>query len=400
MVEEKVKEGLKLTGEQLPAAEAGSPAYREARRAERPRRGYRSLFWPLILIGVGALWLLGNLGLIGAAHLSVLAKLWPIALIAVGLDVLVGRRSTLLGGLIGLATVGLVVALVIAGPRLGLASESGATFFGLPVVFGQPELKHATYVEEVSGAEEATVTIDMAAGPTTIRPLPAGSDTLFRADVTYLGEMIFNTSGGRSRSITLASRDVPVVGIVLPPGQEQRWDVELNPDVPTDLRLDVGSGRVDADLGGMTLTGLDLDGGSGHMEIDLPASDARYEAQVNIGSGGTVMSVPGGTQAVFDIDGGSGRVEMRIGDGADVTANLDLASGSTHIDVPPGAAVRLIVEDSGSGGLNVGGGLEQVDDAGDDERNTGTWQTPGYEGADAHILIVVDSMGSGRVSVE
>jgi hypothetical protein len=398
MVEEKVHEESKFTDERPPAAETGSPPYRETRRAERPRRGYRSLFWPLILIGVGLLWLLGNLGIVGAANLSVLAKLWPIALIGIGLDVLVGRRSALLGGLIGLATVGLLVALVIAGPMLGLASEGGATFLGLPFVIGQQELKHATFEEAVNGAENAHVEIDMASAPTTIEVLPAGSDTLFRADVDYLGEMIFDVSGGRSRDITLTSRYNGAIGINFP--VEERWDVELNPDVPTDLRLDVGSGRVNADLTGMALTALDLSGGSGHMEIDLPAPDMRYDASVDIGSGGMVMSIPGGAQVDLDLNGGSGGVNMSIGSGADVTVNLDLGSGGTRIDVPSGAAVRLIVEDSGSGGLSVGGGLEQVDDAGDDERNTGTWETPGYDQADTHILITVDSMGSGHVSVD
>jgi hypothetical protein len=398
MVEEKVNEESKRVDEQAPAAEAAPPAYREARRARRSRRGYRSMFWPFILIGVGLLWLLGNLGIIGAANLSVLAKLWPIALIAVGLDVLIGRRSALLGGLIGMATVGLLVALVIAGPGLGLASEGGATFFGLPFVIGEPELQHSTFSEEVNGADEAAVEIDMAAAPTTITPLPAGSDTLFYADVTHYGEMIFDVSGGSSRDVYLSSQGFS--GIVLLSEARQRWDVELNPDVPTDLRLGVGSGRVDANLRGMALTGLTLNGGSGHMEIDLPAPDARYDVSVDIGSGGAVMSIPDGAQADFDIDGGSGHVEMRIGSGADVTVHLSMGSGGTHVDVPAGAAVRLVVEDSGSGGLTAGGGLKQIDDAGDDERDTGTWETPGYEGADAHILVVVDSMGSGHVSVD
>ena len=57
------------------------------------RQGYRSLFWPIILIGVGLIWLLGNFGIISGANLAVLFRLWPLALIVIGLDLLFGRQS-------------------------------------------------------------------------------------------------------------------------------------------------------------------------------------------------------------------------------------------------------------------------------------------------------------------
>ena len=66
-------------------------------------KGYRSLFWPLVLIGVGVIWLLGNLGVISWTNLTVLFRLWPLLLIAIGLDLLIGRQSPAIGALIGFA---------------------------------------------------------------------------------------------------------------------------------------------------------------------------------------------------------------------------------------------------------------------------------------------------------
>ena len=85
---------------------------------------YRSLFWPLILIGVGVVWLLGNLGVISGANLSVLFRLWPLFLIAIGLDLLFGRNSQAIGALIGLGTVALIIVLMLVGPGLGWVASA------------------------------------------------------------------------------------------------------------------------------------------------------------------------------------------------------------------------------------------------------------------------------------
>ena len=49
---------------------------------------YRSLFWPVVLIGVGVIWLLANLNVIPAGGLWILARFWPLLLVWIGLDIL------------------------------------------------------------------------------------------------------------------------------------------------------------------------------------------------------------------------------------------------------------------------------------------------------------------------
>ena len=48
---------------------------------------------PLILIGLGIVFLLGYLGIITTTMWDVIISLWPLLLIAIGLDLIVGRRS-------------------------------------------------------------------------------------------------------------------------------------------------------------------------------------------------------------------------------------------------------------------------------------------------------------------
>jgi cell wall-active antibiotic response 4TMS protein YvqF len=50
-------------------------------------------FWPLVIIVVGVLLLLQNLGLLPPGLWPLLLQLWPVGLILVGLDLLIGWRS-------------------------------------------------------------------------------------------------------------------------------------------------------------------------------------------------------------------------------------------------------------------------------------------------------------------
>jgi hypothetical protein len=82
------------------------------------------IFWPLVLVAGGVLWLLANFGVIAGENFFVLFRLWPVLLIAAGLDLLFGRRWPLVSALIAVVTVGLAVVAVVFAPQLGLAGPT------------------------------------------------------------------------------------------------------------------------------------------------------------------------------------------------------------------------------------------------------------------------------------
>lgn len=67
-----------------------------------PRRGSRSLFAPLALIGLGVIFLLDNLNLVPALDWSAALRYWPLALIFLGLNILVTQVRRPLGTLLSL----------------------------------------------------------------------------------------------------------------------------------------------------------------------------------------------------------------------------------------------------------------------------------------------------------
>lgn len=325
-------------------------------------RGYRSLFWPMILIGIGVVWLLGNLGVIPVFNFNALLRLWPLLLIAIGLDMLIGRRSPLVGALIGLAIIGIAAVALIFGQALGLPQAS-------------VETRNLTVPLE--GAKSAIVSLDLSSYPTTIKPL-ADSNQLFDATIRYAGTLDFDARNQADGSVQISLRHTEFPNLVFAPSFEQddyRWQIGLSPAVPMVLALDIGSGPADIDLTGLKLTNLTVEGGSGSPRLVLPASATSYDAKYDGGSGSINITLPGDTNLTLRLEGGS---------------------GSMNISLPSGAAVRLEVKDNGSGSINVPGGFTRL--SGKSGEDIGQWETAGFAQAPRRITVIVEDMGSGSIN--
>ncbi len=333
------------------------------------RHGYRSLFWPIVLIGVGVIWLLGNLNIISAANLVVLFRLWPLILIIVGLDLLFGRQSPFLGAVIGIGTVALFIVLMLVGPSIGLAGVD-------------MDIKTAAYNEPLEDATSARVNLNMTAGEMNIKALSDSSD-LIDADLNYIGEVEYQHEGQTDKFVSISQKSDSInfgldfAAFLLNPENKLRWDVGLSPNVPIQLDINSGTGGSTLDLSELQLTGLSIDSGTGGMTINLPVMATSYDVQVSSGTGGGTINLQNGTIANLDINSGTG--------------------GFT-IDVPDEAAVRVIAR-TGVGGINVPSNYSHVD--GNDDNfvgENGTWETPGFENAENQIIINFEG-GTGGLSI-
>ncbi|MBI5667138.1 MAG: hypothetical protein HZC41_03950 [Chloroflexi bacterium] len=333
------------------------------------RMEYRSLFWPLLLIGVGVIWLLSNTGVLSVANISVLARLWPLLLIVIGLDLLYGRQSPRLGALIGVGALALIIVLMLVGPALGWAADV--------------DVKSASYDEPLGDASTAQITVGAGVGGVTVRPL-RDSTNLFEADITYVGQVDFSVGGGSNRVLNLSQRgetsfNIGFLGFLFNPDQQLEWNVRINPDVPLDLIVNAGTGGLTLDLSDFAqLTGVQVDAGTGGMDVTLPATESRYEAKVSAGTGGSTI---------------------RIEDGASLDLTASAGTGGFTIDVPDDAAVRLVAS-TGTGGITVPSFLKRV--GGEDNSfvgDSGTWETDGFTTASNPITIEFDG-GTGGLTVQ
>ena len=327
---------------------------------------YRSIFWPVLLIGLGLVWLLVNLGLLPGWNWFGLWRLWPLFLIAIGLDLLIARRSAWIGALVALATLALVLLVVLAGGLLGYSSS-------------RVEVVTERFSEAIGSAESAEIELDLSVGPTQIYALDDG-ELLFDAEVTHIGVMEFSASGRQSKSIQLIQRELDFsFGLLdLVDRDEMAWDVGITPLIP--VRLEIGGGVGDAELllEDLLLEDLVLDVGVGDLKLELPAGEEEYSVQ---------------------LDGGVGQTQIGIEPGASVTLSIDGSVGDVRIDVPPDAEVR-VEADTGVGDVQLPDSFRRV--SGSDESfvgDSGVWETAGYSGAVVRITIVLDG-GIGDFTVQ
>jgi hypothetical protein len=386
----------------------------EERSAARASRPYRSLFWPVVLVGVGVIWLLGNLGLLPASGYIVLVRFWPLLLIAVGVDIIFARRSPALGGLIGAAAVAAALGLVIAGPSLGL--DENARLFGMPLTAGGGRLHETHLSTGVNGIDSADVSLELGWEPVSVYALSSGSDQLLEADMVHTGEMALDRNGSE---VSLYRR--AEVGLLIEPRhffRDAKWDIGLTPDVPMSLYVSARSGSADLNLSDLTLTGLEIDGGSDSIDLRLPQTQGGFAADLDIQSGSFDMVIPDQSAADLYISGGSGSFDLEIGSGSavavvantasgssdivigqssDVTLELDAGSGSVNVDVPSDVGLRIEALDNGSGSLNMPGGMQLIESY--DDEDTGLWESEGFGSADHQVVITIDSAGSGSINI-
>lgn len=329
----------------------------------RPR-GYRSLFWPMILIGVGVIWLLANLGILSTNSLWLLGNLWPLLLIGIGADLIFARRLPVVGALIGLALVAVVVVVLLLGPSLNLPQASA------------PQLKNFTVPLEQN--RSATIKLDLTSYATSVNPLPESSPNLFDASVYDFGNIRYSNVGSNGMmNISLGTSGFG--GIWFGPNmfnRDYRWTIGLSSNIPIDLTVNASSGSSDVNLTGLQLTRLVYNGSSGSNDLVLPSNMQSY---------------------TMDYHGSSGSANIRLSGSANLTMNLEGSSGSINVDLPGNAAVRVEVRDSGSGSVSVHGNTNRISGSGNNDQ--GVWESPNYASADQKILILVNRVSSGSISI-
>jgi hypothetical protein len=318
-------------------------------------RPYRSMFWPIVLVGIGLIWLLSNLGLISSANISVAFRLWPLILIIVGFDLLFGRKSPVVGAMIGLITVIVFFSLILIGPALGLAANV--------------DIQSASYSEPVADASRAQIELRGAVGTMTVSASEDSDGVLFDASVSYVGEIEYETSGQSQRVISLRQDEVDNgLGFFafnwFAAEDQLNWDVNLNPDVPMALDINGGVGNSLLDLSDVQLESLDVNSGVGQMAISLPVMVDSYDANINSGTGQIDIDIENNAALNLNVDGGVGQVNIDAPDGVGI--RLEAQSGIGNVTVP--SELRFLSGDEGLGA-------------------NGVWETANFDSAERQIVI-------------
>ena len=262
---------------------------------ERPPR-QRGLVGPIILIGLGVIFLLNNLGLLGWGIWDVFFRLWPVLLIAIGLDILLGRRAPVFSLLVGL------VLIAVFGAAIALSG------MWMP---GATTLSNTTIAQPLDGAQRANVELQVGVGTLRLSEMnePDGliagtvqvgpDERVTRSFSVNDGTAMYALRYESNRFFNWGQRS----------GDNNLWTLRLNPDVPLHLRIDSGVGMTDANLARLRLTALDIHTGVGQTIATLPAQ-GDLPVTIEGGVGETILTIPQGMAARITVEQGLGNVQV------------------------------------------------------------------------------------------
>lgn len=249
-------------------------------------RRHISLVGPTLLVGLGVILLLNNLGYVSWSFWQII-RLWPILLIAAGLEVLLGRRS---GWASAIAAV-LVLAMVAGGAWFLSRSETTGA---------RGQTRELAYARDSASA--ATIVVEPAVGSLSVGAL-TDSSSLVEATIRLLPneDIVERFVEGERARLTLTRSSGPVSSYGL--GQGATWDLAINPEVRLDLTADLGAGEATINLADLEVETARVDLGVGQVKVTLPR-ESDTELIVDGGIGTVTIEIPRGLGVRIRADAG------------------------------------------------------------------------------------------------
>ena len=284
---------------------------------------------PAFFIGVGIIFLLSNLGYLSVNTWQMVFTLWPIMLIAIGFDILVGRRSLLL------SLLGVVVILIVLAGSLWIF---GVSFTGGNVVSGEQ------IQQSLNGATRAIIKIESSAGEMQIGSM-SQPDILLDGRIPSAEEEKIRSSYTVSNGVGTYRLSDTGAQVFLPTrhAQDWLWDLDITNAIPVDLGLSMGAGSAEAALRDLNLENLTVNLAVGSATVTLP-DQGSMEAQLEGAIGHIVIIVPRGVGVQVRADTGLASINVpeNYSHAGDVYESPGYSSAENRVDIVVSIAIGSV----------------------------------------------------------
>jgi hypothetical protein len=247
----------------------------------------KNIIWGLILVLIGVLFILKNLGVIYFSWYGVW-KLWPVVLVLIGVAILPVKDSIKV----------ILTVIVLAIAAYFLLAVTGQKHFSdrWSFKFHDDEQSYADKPMDIDQrifeAYDTTITdaqliFDAAAGNFKIDET---SDDLFEfIRDGNLGRYNYAIKDmGSRREINIELEEGRVIGGDF----KNRVSLKLNPNPVWDINIDVGAASIDLDLTAFKINELDIDGGASSINLSLGELHSQSRVKINSGASSITIRVP------------------------------------------------------------------------------------------------------------
>ena len=292
----------------------------------------RSEFAGAILqLGLGVIFLLSTLGYFSINIIDLLLRLWPIFLISAGIGLLFDKRGPKgIGSLIGA-----VIVLVVLAASIWLVSN--------PIQSMKMSPGNAI-TQSLDGAKAARVNLEPPAGYLSVKVLE-DSPSLLEGNIALQGSESFSKdfSVQNGTAVLRLKGEGVYIGFGPTGSKSRKWDMRLNGGVPVDLSVNMGAGDANLDLSQLNLTAAQVNMAVGSTTMILPAA-----GKLNITLSGAIQSVtlimPPSTALRVHLRGGLTATSMPAGfiQDAKVYTSENYDSSANQVDVYVNQAIGAL----------------------------------------------------------
>ncbi len=255
--------------------------------------------FPILLIALGFLLLLQTTGVLSWHLWASIWRLWPVLLIAIGINIILGARMPWVAGI-------LIAAVLAIG--IALAAFSGS-FVGNGFSNGVETI--SSFHELLGETESADVNIDFGAGELKLNSLPPGSPNLVEADFRGREAEVSVSRFDRSADLDISNGDFDFGFLRI--NDRAIWDVSLSPSPTMFLDLNAGASEMTLDLSRLKVHDLSIDAGAADIEIVMPSGAGNVNADIDIGAADLLIIIPEGVGARIDADTAAGSLSIDQG---------------------------------------------------------------------------------------
>jgi len=239
------------------------------------KRGLKSFrAGPIILIGLGVIFLLNNFGVLPWDIWTNLWKFWPVIIILIGIEFIVGQS-------ISFRSLAIVVLLIFIIPIV-------ITFN--PITRNPLSTDKLNVSEPLGSLTKAKIVIDMPATNLDIKAIESNTYKLIEGKVTYSKAVNKPTI---SREDTFG-QEILKISQVMPAGLpfistlQNNTELQVSRQIPLEIQINTGASRESIELKGLRINYLEINSQASDLNINF---DSKYSAKVKLNAKASTITV-------------------------------------------------------------------------------------------------------------
>jgi energy-coupling factor transporter transmembrane protein EcfT len=255
---------------------------------------YRKLFWGVLLVIIGVLFILKNMGVIWFDWWTIL-HLWPLILILWGISLIPMKDYVkLILSLVAIALTFLIVSKYDNSDRPFMNWHRNHHNWQFNIDDSDEDSTYNSETQELyqsydSTFKTASLNFEAAAGDFTIADsLLTDKLLLFRKKGNIGDYSMTSSDEGDKRIVNLKIKDTNVKF----KNNSNEVEMYLNPEPAWDFKFDVGAANINFDLSKFKIGNLQLDGGASSMYLKLGSKLPESKVKVNAGAASINIDVP------------------------------------------------------------------------------------------------------------